>query len=123
MADKIQYKNRNLLVILDEDPVYNIYVPDYQPTPYLSYEYDKYYLQIYIELFPNGYGFGWDSNIYSCYKTVSNQKDIKDPEKALKQAINVILKYYQRNHFFTGKFNSFLRQELEPKNLFSFDYQ
>ena len=71
MTNKIQYKNRNLLVILDEYPEYNIYVPDYQPTPYRTYEYDKYYLQIYIELFPNGYGFGWDSNIISSNKTVS----------------------------------------------------
>lgn len=122
MANKIQYKNRNLLVILDEDPVYNIYVPDYEPAPYLSFEYDKYYLQIYIELFPNGYGFGWDSNIYSSYKTVSNLSNFKDPEEALKQAILEIMKYYQRNNFYTSKFNTFLRQELQPKNLFSFNY-
>lgn len=122
MAENVVFKNRPLKVITDEDINWNIYVPDYKLEPYREFDSDKYYLSFYIEEFPNGYGYGWDSNIISSKKTYSNCKNYSSPEKAYIEAIKEIYTFYDKPHYKMQSLRRFLEREIQPNNLFSFDY-
>lgn len=122
MADIINFKNTTLKVIKDAEPEFNIYIPDYEPEPYREFNSDKYYLYFFIEEFPNGYGYGWESNIISSYRICSNNNRSETREQAYFKAIEHLTKYYRKPHHKMKSLIEFFRLECKPKDLFSFRY-
>jgi len=122
MADIIHFKNTTLKVIRDVEPEFNIYMPNYEPEPYREFNSENYYLYFFIEEFPNGYGYGWDSNIISSLKLSSNSYKSETPEQAYYKAIAHLTKYYFKPHCKIKSLIAFLMLECQTKDLFSFHY-
>ena len=118
----IIFENKPLKIIPDVNPNYIIYVPDYEPTPFSEFRSEQYYISFFIVKFPNGFGYGWSSNFISSVKLSSNMKKYSSHEQAYKAAIEELLKYYTKPHFKMLSLRAFLNVELQPKDLFSFEY-